>query len=689
MGSRLKEDERNERTIRALLKQSENRRCINCGSLGPQYVCTTFSIFVCTNCSGLHREFTHRIKSVSMAKFTAEEVRNLQAGGNERGREIFLKDYDLQRNSLPDSSNVDKLRDFIKSVYVERRYTGERPAARGRQGDRDDSYESRRPDRPEARSDGRSPPFEDRHDDRRFVERRRSDVDRGRYQDERVVRFEEKKSPGRFEPEKRSPGRSEPDRSRYDQKSKYDDRRQEEKNRFDERERDRRASYDDRFANEIRHDRRRSADDRPNAKELDVDGPPVRPVTEILGDNVPQLWVEEFRQTNGRDDSSWSSDSSPAEQRKDKQIPRVGSFGNSNGNTNAPSSTPIQRVNSGSLIDFNAEPEPTVVASSTTDPFQVSAPVVPSSAAVSTSSTGWATFDTALSATTTMPSDGPPAGYPDVFATPSNGSEWAASGWPSTQAPTTDDWSSLVAPSVPQPVMATGPQVLTSRNSFPPAGSNPALHSMSLQMQHGLLQPSKSASAILPPSVDRSKELPKELFAHSFPSLSAPAAGLGMGQQIPDFAPAPQPFGQGGLPTYAQPPRSRNPFDLPGDAGPSTTVGNFPSLGSLQTALPNGPLSMPTSMGPTSSNHWSMGLHPASYPPSGPAGGSGSAFVHQHSMPSSGMHAQTSGPSLGYPESGGFNSRGLFQADPSFIGSGSTEFPTQNFMRTVSGNPFG
>lgn len=29
------------------------------------------------------REFTHRIKSVSMAKFTADEVRNLQGGGNE------------------------------------------------------------------------------------------------------------------------------------------------------------------------------------------------------------------------------------------------------------------------------------------------------------------------------------------------------------------------------------------------------------------------------------------------------------------------------------------------------------------------------------------------------------------------------------------------------------------------------
>ncbi|RDX70618.1 putative ADP-ribosylation factor GTPase-activating protein AGD14, partial [Mucuna pruriens] len=85
MGNRKTEEDKIERAIRGLLKLPENRRCINCNLLGPQYVCTTFSTFVCTNCSGIHREFTHRVKSVSMAKFTQEEVTALQAGGNECG----------------------------------------------------------------------------------------------------------------------------------------------------------------------------------------------------------------------------------------------------------------------------------------------------------------------------------------------------------------------------------------------------------------------------------------------------------------------------------------------------------------------------------------------------------------------------------------------------------------------------
>ncbi|KAH7677512.1 putative GTPase-activating protein [Dioscorea alata] len=120
--SSKKEEERNEKIIRGLLKLPPNRNCINCNSLGPQYVCTNFWTFVCTICSGIHREFTHRVKSVSMSKFTLKEVEALQKGGNQRSREIFLKDWDLQRMMLPDNSNTEKIREFIKHVYVDKKF---------------------------------------------------------------------------------------------------------------------------------------------------------------------------------------------------------------------------------------------------------------------------------------------------------------------------------------------------------------------------------------------------------------------------------------------------------------------------------------------------------------------------------------------------------------------------------------
>ncbi|KAL0330297.1 UNVERIFIED_CONTAM: putative ADP-ribosylation factor GTPase-activating protein AGD14 [Sesamum radiatum] len=125
MPRRVKEEERIEMIIRGLLRQPENKRCINCNSSGPQYVCTTFWTFVCTSCSGVHREFTHRVKSVSMAKFNEEEITALQAGGNGRAREIYFKAWDPQRNNLPDNSNLQRVREFVKHVYVDRKYAGE------------------------------------------------------------------------------------------------------------------------------------------------------------------------------------------------------------------------------------------------------------------------------------------------------------------------------------------------------------------------------------------------------------------------------------------------------------------------------------------------------------------------------------------------------------------------------------
>ncbi|KAF4323743.1 hypothetical protein BBO99_00000833 [Phytophthora kernoviae] len=61
-----------------------NRRCFDCNEMMPQYVCLDFNTFVCTACSGIHREFAHRVKSISMSKFTESEVKNMvKFGGNE------------------------------------------------------------------------------------------------------------------------------------------------------------------------------------------------------------------------------------------------------------------------------------------------------------------------------------------------------------------------------------------------------------------------------------------------------------------------------------------------------------------------------------------------------------------------------------------------------------------------------
>ncbi|KAJ9185719.1 hypothetical protein P3X46_005316 [Hevea brasiliensis] len=186
MGSR-KEEERNEKIIRGLMKLPPNRRCINCNSLGPQYICTNFWTFICMTCSGIHREFTHRVKSVSMSKFTSQEVEALQNGGNQRAREVYLRDWDQQRQRLPDNSNVEKVREFIKTVYVDKKYAGgkthDKPP-RDLQRLRSHEGETRRAS--SYHSYSQSPPYDFQYEDRCYgkqtaVLTRKPGSDRGLY----------------------------------------------------------------------------------------------------------------------------------------------------------------------------------------------------------------------------------------------------------------------------------------------------------------------------------------------------------------------------------------------------------------------------------------------------------------------------------------------------------------------------
>ncbi|KAK4723233.1 hypothetical protein R3W88_026012 [Solanum pinnatisectum] len=223
MSSR-REEERNEKIIRGLLKLPPNRKCINCNSLvsysihfsifsfnfqlyfGSRFhfesinhciyytcrspdVCTNFWTFVCMTCNEYdNREFTHRVKSVSMSKFTSQEVEALQQGGNQRAREIYLKSWDSQSQWLPNNSNIDKVREFIKTIYVDKKYAGaqssDRPP-RDSQNLRNHDDDMRRAS--SYHSYSQSPPYDFQYEERRYGKNapalsRKPGSDRGLYE---------------------------------------------------------------------------------------------------------------------------------------------------------------------------------------------------------------------------------------------------------------------------------------------------------------------------------------------------------------------------------------------------------------------------------------------------------------------------------------------------------------------------
>ncbi|GAB4832947.1 hypothetical protein Ancab_006967 [Ancistrocladus abbreviatus] len=709
MTSRLKEDEKNEKIIRGLLKQPANRKCINCGSLGPQYVCTTFSTFVCTTCSGIHREFTHRVKSVSMAKFTPEEVSALQAGGNEPAKQIYFKEWDPQRHSAPDSSNVDRLRDFIKHAYVDRRYTGERNIdrpSRLKTGDREEAYDNRRTDG--YQSGSRSPPYDDTYE-RRYSYRSSPGYDGGR-------------SPGNDQDHQRHSdyGRS-PARSGI-----LNDWRRE-----------------DRFANGRRSDDHVSSDgdsktecrSPEHQKDLNMSSPPiVRPVRDILGENVIPLRISEPSRVN----SGRAADVSVHPQRTASSS----SLASNNGN-------PVELIRETSLIDFDADPEPPVTAT----PAQTQLSLVNQSISNVTSAPSndnWAHFGNApdskvyqapanvnspeflltqLSALSSAPDTAPglPSGgsalppVPANVASPStiigdslfttlghtmmkpnsvaapatlpvgNSESFHAGGAPTAPPGLTSmlpvnsgiaQWNGMQQQQQQQTLFLNSASVpaaprFTSFPNSPGPSGNPVAQASQTVIGPVQASPEVAAKPAEVKSGGR-KELPEDLFTAKYPSMHASAqgwqAGLAPGMGFPmQYNTAVF------MPTFPQSTKSINPFDVGGEASPAQ-VAVFPSMTSLQAALlnvaPSSGLVHTSSLGTAvpSLMPSQPSVYPSTVPPLSPSLSTimaPGAFMGQQTFALGGMGSEET-----YFGSLNPNLSGKFSAPP---------MPSPS----VSGNPFG
>lgn len=95
-------------------KHKDNKRCADCGEMGPGYVNLTVGTFVCTKCAGHLRSLNHKIKGISMSTFTPEEVKILEKGGNERAAAMYMAKYDSEKMKKILPSETQKFKDFMK-----------------------------------------------------------------------------------------------------------------------------------------------------------------------------------------------------------------------------------------------------------------------------------------------------------------------------------------------------------------------------------------------------------------------------------------------------------------------------------------------------------------------------------------------------------------------------------------------
>jgi hypothetical protein len=92
----------------------------------------THGSFICMTCSGIHREYSHRVKGIGVSSFTAEEADKLR-GGNEAVNALYMARLDSVRERMrapENNQNEQLLKAWIRRKYVDQAWYTPDPNAK-------------------------------------------------------------------------------------------------------------------------------------------------------------------------------------------------------------------------------------------------------------------------------------------------------------------------------------------------------------------------------------------------------------------------------------------------------------------------------------------------------------------------------------------------------------------------------
>jgi len=109
-----------QKILEDLLKSPDNRECADCGTKAPRWASTNIGVFVCIRCSGIHRSLgvhISKVKSVSLDKWSREQVEFMQQMGNKKANELY-------EAYIPESYNKGRIREesFALEQWIRDKY---------------------------------------------------------------------------------------------------------------------------------------------------------------------------------------------------------------------------------------------------------------------------------------------------------------------------------------------------------------------------------------------------------------------------------------------------------------------------------------------------------------------------------------------------------------------------------------
>ncbi|CDO98576.1 unnamed protein product [Coffea canephora] len=105
--------------LEGLLKLPENRECADCRSKAPRWASVNLGIFICMQCSGIHRSLgvhISKVRSTTLDTWLPEQVAFMQSMGNQKANSYWEAELPLN----VDRSNMEK---FIRAKYQEKKWS--------------------------------------------------------------------------------------------------------------------------------------------------------------------------------------------------------------------------------------------------------------------------------------------------------------------------------------------------------------------------------------------------------------------------------------------------------------------------------------------------------------------------------------------------------------------------------------
>ncbi|KAG9138125.1 hypothetical protein Leryth_001366 [Lithospermum erythrorhizon] len=104
--------------LEGLLKQPENKECADCRNKAPRWASINLGIFICMQCSGIHRSLgvhISKVRSTTLDTWLPEQVLFLQSTGNEVANNYWEAE-------LHPNYNRGDIEKFIRDKYQERKW---------------------------------------------------------------------------------------------------------------------------------------------------------------------------------------------------------------------------------------------------------------------------------------------------------------------------------------------------------------------------------------------------------------------------------------------------------------------------------------------------------------------------------------------------------------------------------------